>query len=160
MLLFVATAATAQQCRWPVWQAAVATFAVLMTGIVGDLRNVIGVAVAADGRAHQRNPEIVRLVALGALGAAVGGVVAGGELMATAAATRRLFRVSGARMRIVTAHATASARQLRMVGMDVGVTALTSVLGPGLHVVRCVTADAALMRGDGSAPQHGLLLVA
>lgn len=160
MLPFVATAATAEQRRRPVRQTPMATFAVSMTCVARDLLQVIGVAVSADAGVNQRDAEVVRLVTLGALDALVSGVVVRGELMAAAAAARGLLRVARARVSIVTADASSRARQLRMIGVDLGVTALTRALGAGLYVVGGVAAGAAPVCGDVCTPEHGMILVA
>jgi hypothetical protein len=144
-----------------------APLASLVSLIERYLLHPLRMTVLTKRRAGQLYPEIVGLVALHAIGAAVRRVVGRCELVAAAARSGGVARVHAARMRVVAGGAAglfmsggAPADALGMVRVHVGVTALTRELWSSLHIVRRVTARAAIVLGNAPPAEHRLVGVA
>ena len=143
---------------WMVRQPAVATGTHLMPVIRGDLLDACRVTALTRRKVAQRELELVRLVAVGARGAAMRTVIGLGELVTRAArADVHGFRELG-RMRIVAAHALAGLR--RMVGMNPLVTHRTGSGRTRSHVVRRMAVGAAAVRRNPAPADHVDLSVA
>lgn len=126
----------------------------------GGTMNLLSVTRGAELFVRAGDPKLMRRVATFAGDTTVKLLVRRRCLMATAALARN--GVHGARtgMRLVAAHARAGNASLRMIGVNVRMTAGARLLRRAAHVVRCVTGAAAGMCGHARRRKHGHALVA
>ena len=122
------------------WQAGVATAAVLVTLELGDGAHLLGMATTAQASVGLGQRELMRLVALRARHRAVKVLIAVRGFMAAAAGDRRFTHVTGGGVGVVTANAAAQRLELRVVRMHALVALRAGFFRAAAHVVRGVTA--------------------
>ncbi len=126
-----------------------------MALIERDLLDALRMTILANHRARELDAEVVRFVTLDAIGTAVAAVIGSGELVAAAASARAVAAVLATWVRVMASRATS--RTLGVVRMNFGVATFAGALWSSLHVMRRVTAGAAIVLRDAPASQDALL---
>ena len=140
---------TAGLGRGMMWQAVVATAAVLVALAFGDGADLFGMAAIAQIPVGFGQRELMRLVTLRASHRPMKVLIAVRGFVAAAAGERHFTGVTGGRVGVVTANAAARGVELRVVGMHALMAVDARFFWAALHVMGSVAAHASSVRRHG-----------